>query len=447
MKVLQINTTDHGGGAAAVAWSLLEGYSRRGCKSELAVGEKVSNDPRVWEFPRVPPVPKSYARWLWYIRGLLDPFEKRLRGVVRARELLRAMANGPEETAKVRGREDYDFPGSRVLLDLPPPVPAIIQAHNFHGGYFDLRVLPKLSSNNPLVVTLHDAWLLGGHCAHSIDCDRWQTGCGKCPYLYVDRALMRDGTAYNIRRKKAILSRSRLYVATPCHWLMDKVKRSIMAESVLEARVIPNGVDVSLFTPGNREGAKARLGLSPDVQVVLFVACGMSTNCFKDYETLRKAMMGLAGRLSDRKLVFLALGEAAPVERIGNLEVRGLPYEGRRDAVANIYRAADIYVHAAKAETSPLSVLEAMSSGIPVVGTSVGGIPEQIDDGKTGLLVNMGDSRELETKIELLLKNDDLRRVMAAQAVEIVNKKFNIEQQIDNYLAWFQSITNARAGN
>jgi hypothetical protein len=56
------------------------------------------------------------------------------------------------------------------------------------------------------MLTLHDAWLLSGHCAHSFDCQRWKTGCGECPDLDVYPASPRDATACNWRRKREILA-------------------------------------------------------------------------------------------------------------------------------------------------------------------------------------------------------------------------------------------------
>jgi hypothetical protein len=66
--------------------------------------------------------------------------------------------------------------------------PDIVHCHNLHGEYFDLHALDWLSARVPVVITMHDAWLLSGHCVHSLGCGRWETGCGKCP----DDSLSRD---------------------------------------------------------------------------------------------------------------------------------------------------------------------------------------------------------------------------------------------------------------
>jgi glycosyltransferase involved in cell wall biosynthesis len=93
------------------------------------------------------------------------------------------------------GREDFHFPGTWCLLNLPPKRPDIVHCHNLHGGYFDLRVLPWLSREVPVVLTLHDAWLLSDHCAHSFDCEKWKESCGSCPDLTIPPSIRRDATA------------------------------------------------------------------------------------------------------------------------------------------------------------------------------------------------------------------------------------------------------------
>src|SRR5439155_11546406 len=122
-----------------------------------------------------------------------------------------------------------------------PQRPDLVHCHNLHAKYFDLRVLPWLSRQVPVVLTLHDAWMLSGLCCHSFDCERWRTGCGQCPHLTLYPTIypgIPDATHLNWKRKRKIYRRSRLYVATPSRWLMQKVKQSILAPAVIEARVI-----------------------------------------------------------------------------------------------------------------------------------------------------------------------------------------------------------------
>jgi glycosyltransferase involved in cell wall biosynthesis len=358
-----------------------------------------------------------------------------------------------------RGVEDFRFPGTWQLLKLTPQPPDIVHCHNLHGGYFDLRALPWLCQQVPVVLTLHDAWLLSGHCGHSFDCERWKTGCGHCPDLTIYPAIRKDATAYNWRCKQEIYSKSRLYVATPCHWLMKKVEQSMLAPAVAEARVIPHGVDLSIFQPGDRRAARAALNLPQDAMVLLFTANGIRQNLWKDYQTMRAAVAQLAERLHDRRVLFIALGEDAPAERIGHAQVDFVPYQQDRYVVARYYQAADVYVHAAKVDTFPNAVLEALACGTPVVATAVGGIPEQVKgfalahggshsldlnrsgvDEATGILVPPGHAEWLAHCLELLISDAFLRHRLSTNAACDAQWRFDLNRVVEAYLDWYRAI-------
>src|SRR5689334_19912233 len=104
MRVLQVNTSDHGGGAQAIAYSLHRAYGRRGHDSAIAVGTKYGNDANVYEIPRGSTLQRARSRY----------------------------------GSMLVGHEDFDFPGTARLLDLPPWTPDVVHAHNLHAGYFDL---------------------------------------------------------------------------------------------------------------------------------------------------------------------------------------------------------------------------------------------------------------------------------------------------------------------
>jgi glycosyltransferase involved in cell wall biosynthesis len=292
----------------------------------------------------------------------------------------------------------------------------------------------------PLVITMHDAWLLSGHCAHSFDCERWKTGCGECPDLTIPPAIERDATAFNWRRKREIYARSRFYVAAPCQWLIDKLEQSMVVPAVIENRVIPNGIDLEVFRAGDRDAARGRLGLSREADVLLFTALSIRENVWKDYETLRDAITQLAERRPARPLIFLSVGEAAATEKIGNAEIRFVPFLEESRRVAEYYQAADLYIHASRADTFPTSILEALACERPVVATAVGGIPEQIADGETGMLTPPGDAGAMADAIAALLDDVARRRTMSAKAGEEARRNFGRDRMTESYLSWFDEI-------
>ncbi|MFQ5423346.1 MAG: glycosyltransferase [Phycisphaerae bacterium] len=454
LNILQVNTADRPGGAERVAWNLLREYRRRSHGSWLAVGRKQSHDANV-RVLRHDTTGGRWQRFWWSVHHESQPIYGRVPG---ARFLCRvahqmAAPTGWQESR--RGVENFDYPGSEGLLDLAEHGPDIVHGHNLHGNYFDLRALPQLCRRVPVVLTLHDAWLLSGHCAHSMNCQRWQTGCGQCPDLSLYPAVRRDATAENWRRKRAILSECRLRVATPSRWLMDKVERSIVSPAIVEGRVIPNGVDRSVFHPADAGTVRSRLGVPADAFVALFTACGIRRNPWKDFATLRAAMERVASRNRNRKLLFIALGERGPRERIGGADVRFVSHVIKSAEVAAYYQAADVYIHAARADTFPNSVIEALACGTPVAATAVGGIPEQVRSisdvaeaaaqapsaGRpTGFLTPPGDAAAMAMAIERLLCDERLRLRLGANAAADAATRFGLRQQADTYLSWYRRI-------
>ena len=177
MRILQVSTTDTGGGARRVAQMLFAAYAEKELVSYLAVGQKTSNQDGIIQ------IPNNRMRHPW--PRLFYTFEnwaiqKNFRIVPRLARWLAYLGELDRFRAKLAGLEDFNFPSTVGLLGLPPQPPDILHIHNMHGSYFDLRELINFSHQLPTVLTLHDAWLFSGHCAHSLNCERWMSGCGHC---------------------------------------------------------------------------------------------------------------------------------------------------------------------------------------------------------------------------------------------------------------------------
>ena len=445
MRILQVSSRDIGGGAERVAWNLFRGYRERGHESRLAVGAKRADDPDVFEIPNED---LRYARfWAtqWHqFAEKLRPLHGKIPGMWRISRTADKIAE-PVRAYKIwRGHEDFHFPGSYRIMAMSGGRPDILHMHNLHGGYFDLRALPSFGI--PLVFTLHDAWLLSGHCAHSFDCDRWQSGCGGCPDLRIYPAIRRDATAYNFKRKRRIYKQTRLYISTPSQWLMDKVQQSMLAERIIETKVIPYGVDLKIFAPGDSKAARDSLNLPQDAHILLFSAASIRKNDFKDYETMHAAMQLVANEIKEGRVIFLALGEDGPPEQIGaGVEIRFVPFQSDLEIIAQYYRAADVYIHAARADTFPNAVLESLACGTPIIGSRVGGIPEQVTDLQTdaypsGILAPVGDAVTMAAAIIRLLNDDNLRARLGANAADDARRRFALTRQIEAHLDWYGAI-------
>lgn len=436
----------------------MEAYRALGHEAWLAVGHKREEDSSTFAIPN-----DLHRNAL--VRGM-DAFERvlgtrmrRVRGLGRLTALIRRLGEAPRTIAIEMGREDFGFPGTALLLGLPPRAPDIVHCHNLHGGYFDLRFLPRLSRQVPTVLNVHDGWLMSGHCAFSLECERWKSGCGACPDLSLFPSIKRDATAFNWQRKRSILARSRLYVATPSEWMMARVRESIISPAAVQTRTIPNGVDTRTFCPGNRTTARAEIGVDKRALVLLVAANGLRHNVWKDYKTLRSAIEILGTRSWPKPVMVIAVGDVAPTERAGSVELRFVPFQSDSALLARYYRAADVYLHAARVESFGNVLLEARASGIAIVATSVGGIPEQVRalncewapdglachniDHATGVLVRAADPLALAGAVRMLLEDPRMREGIAANGLRQVQAEFTATLQAERFLSWYREIVDA----
>ena len=115
--------------------------------------------------------------------------------------------------------------------------------------------------------------------------------------------------------------------------------------------------------------------------------------------------------------------------------------------MALYYNASDVYVHAARVDTFPNSVLEAMACGVPVVASVVGGIPEQVislsgfgwpggvsGDEATGVLVPFGQPGPLTAAVMTLFAGEVLRNSLSRNARTVACKQFDVARQTDQYM-------------
>jgi glycosyltransferase involved in cell wall biosynthesis len=424
MRIAQVNTSDQGGGAERIARSLHHAYRGRGHEATFYVGRRRTADDGIVEL-------RNGGRVWGAHDSLRDAGHARLARVVGALVAPQTVID------TVRGREDFVFPGTRALVGAAASLD-VLQLHNLHGSYFDLRLLPELSARVPVFLCPQDQWPTTGHVAYSFECERWRTGCGSCPHPRTYPALIADGTATNWRRKADIYRRSSLRVSVPSRWLADIVADSMLAPAVRELRVIPNGVDLDLFHPGDRAAARSVLGIGDDASVVVFTAQSGRAPGFKDPATLLAALARLGATSGGEVVAAILGGDAVPDGALGRVRVRSVGYVAN-DEVSRWLTAADLYLHAARADTFPVAVLEALACGVPVVATAVGGVPEQLTS-RTGILVPPGDPEAMAEAAARVLAEPGLRRAMGDAAAVDAVARFGLTRQVDAYLDWFAEV-------
>jgi glycosyltransferase involved in cell wall biosynthesis len=419
-SVLHVNTRDRYGGAESSAWNLFKALQHRGLDSWMAVGQKTSDDAAVLEIPN-----ESSRNRL--VRACVAA--PQLFGIARG---LRWMAEPMHGLDSLRGVEDFHYPGTRRLLDLPPRRPDILHCHNLHGDFFDLRRLPWLSSQLPVIFNLRDTWAFTGHCAGFQDCGRWKTGCGRCPDLAIYPAIKRDTTRANWLRKSRIYSRSRLYVSVASQWMMDQVSKSMLRGAQL--KLIPNGIDFDVFRPGDQAGARRALDLPAGARIVLITAHSM----LKPLEVMLRVLRSV--ELPGERVIAVCVAKTGPFESWPNGGVIYRPHQYDPKAMALYYQAADAFLQVATSESFGKAIVESMACGTPVVCNAVAATPELISNHETGMLVPDSTEAALAHALSRVLTDEGLRLRIIRQGLEFAHSRFSLDRQVAAFLDWYEEV-------
>lgn len=186
--------------------------------------------------------------------------------------------------------------------------------------------------------------------------------------------------------------------------------------------VAPNAVNTDFFSPNG----------DPKAQDPTLISVGRFV-VEKDHATLLEAFRLVSQRIPNARLILVGNGylqndieeqiRARSIERVTILPSR----PDNRD----LLRQAWAFTMSSIREGSPNVILEAMSTGLPFVGTAVGGIPELVDHQNTGLLVPSRDPQALADTMISLLQNEQLRRQMGARARQVILSEYSMRSMID----------------
>jgi glycosyltransferase involved in cell wall biosynthesis len=208
--------------------------------------------------------------------------------------------------------------------------------------------------------------------------------------------------------EERMLARSNRLIA-----VSDFTKRELLQYykvKEFKIRVIHNGVDVDKFKPAiDKRKAKEELGFNPEDKAILSVG---RLYARKGLFTLIESIALVTRKFKNAKFIIAGKGLSNEMKKLVSYAIK----IGVKDKIVftgyfpdkklpKLYQAADIFAFSTFYENLPFAVLEALSTGLPVVTTNVGGIPEMIQESKNGFLVEPANSRELADRILYYLEH------------------------------------------
>jgi sugar transferase (PEP-CTERM/EpsH1 system associated) len=230
------------------------------------------------------------------------------------------------------------------------------------------------------------------------------------------------------------------------HWLTERA--GIQAYKVA---YIANGIDVAAFDVRHAASRSRRLlaDLAPPGSVLIGNVARLDK--VKDQASLLAAFALVRAEAGDTPCRLIIAGEGgqrtALQQQIDRLDLQqNVRLLGDRDDVAALLAECDVFVLSSIAEGMPVTLMEAMAAGLPVVATDVGGVASVVDDGVTGTLTPPSDPRALANALKSYVTDEILRRRHGAAGRARASAHFSLRAMVGGYVSLYDALLSGRAG-
>lgn len=316
-------------------------------------------------------------------------------------------------------------PTKRLLDRLSVIKPHVVHIHNLHGHYINYPLLLTYLRDNriPTVITLHDFWLVTGHCAYIHNsCKKWMFGCESCPRLKSYPSSLLDRSRRNWMLKRNLFRDFPNLVLVPVsEWLDSKVSKSILKDC--SSKVVPNGIDTTKFyyddTPDKR--------MSDDCVNILCVATRWTeANGFLK-------IMQLAETIGfEARIIIVGISESQQKNLPSN--VIGIPRTESVAELRQLYSQADVLLNPSTEHTFGLVTAEAMACGIPAIVFRDTAGKEIVGD--TGFAID--DFDEIPSLIRRIKRDKDQKPNIAC--IDRIKSKYDLDTTLDSYMSLYKSL-------
>lgn len=320
-------------------------------------------------------------------------------------------------------RENPTLSAGDVLAAIDAHEPDLVVIGNVHGADITPDVLSAVAAKHETVFFMHDAWLLTGRETYFGDNEDFLTGAVGptsllAGYPAIDEKAIRP--AWEAKRR-FMTGSERLTIMANSQWLADRATAAlsklgpVIGASEQAAafdlghrppvHAVRYGLDLEAFKPRNKAACRDALGLPQDDFIIMASACSLDDD--------RKGIAHLAAALEMLELpdaMVVGVGYMPPNAKppIENMRAMGYMRDARQ--LAMLYSACDIFVAPSTDEAFGQVFIEAAACGTPSVGFPVGGVPEAITHGVTGLVARELTAESLADAIDTLYRDAGYRR-------------------------------------
>ncbi len=404
MKILIINTNENSGGAAKAANRLHKGLRNSGVESYMFVQKKQTNDKYV-----IGAMPNLFSKGINFLRSILDGLPKKM----------------------YRNREKVPWsvgwlPNPLLFYYIKKIKPDVINLHWINGGFVSIKQIGKLSKLNiPIVWTLHDMWPFAGG------------------FHYSQRHLNYEESFLSKKvweTKKKHWKNLDLTILTPSKWLAEQAKKSELFKD-RDIKVIPNGLDINVFKPTDKEWAKKELGLSIEKKYILFGAINAVSDKRKGFEYLQEALKIFKEKYKSDNIEVLIFGATQSKDGQGlEPNTNYLSNINNDVTLAMVYSAADVMIIPSIQDNLPNVVIESLACGIPCIAFNIGGMSDMIDHKKNGYLAEPFNTNDLASGIHWCLEDSERNKELSINTREKAIKEYSLEVQSRRYKKVFEDL-------
>jgi glycosyltransferase involved in cell wall biosynthesis len=234
-------------------------------------------------------------------------------------------------------------------------------------------------------------------------------------------------------------------MVTVSHASLDQLRsKGVPSERVkVIHNAVPTGYGIEMCDSSQIDALRSSLGIPVGQKVILSIG---RLSKEKDQVSLVEAMSELRGSFSPYLVI---LGEGPEHKTIlEKTRLLGLTdrviLTGQRDHIGPFYSLADVVVISSRSEGSPNVLLEALAAGVPLVATSVGGIPEMVRDGEHALLVPHGDPKQMANSIARIFAETDVTRSLVENGRKLVQTRFSPAERVRTLSGVYRHILESR---
>lgn len=311
----------------------------------------------------------------------------------------------------------------------------IVHYHLIHHNMLSMINLPDIMNEKPTIWTIHDPWVVTGHCIYPLRCEKWKNGCQQCEHIQWEMPLKKDTAYLHWKIKERSYKKIDPDIVVSTNFMKSYIENSLLTEHFQHIHIIPFGLDEDYFFI-NKNIKKEKWGISNEKIVIGFRASDFPVKgCQYIYQ-----MMEQLGEVN-KKITYICLGDGTIPQHIREkYKIKQLGWEKRKEIIIEFYGICDIFLMPSLAESFGLMAIEAMAQRCSVVCFKNTVLEEITEAPEIGCAASYCDAKSLAEIVKRLIENVDEIKYRGEQGRSLVRRKYNFEQYVTAHKQLYQNV-------